>query len=123
MIYVYSNFLSSSRTGSSFSNRRKGSKILIKTNPRPGVLTAHTLASNKVNLKPAVKPPQICTNRVLLLLYRNHIRDIPEMVVVVVIAGVRHITAVFGDDCVAGIHIKAGFGSAFQIDRGTDINR
>ena len=45
-------FLSSSRTGSSFSNRWKGSKNLVKTNPRPGVLTDCPLASIETKLKP-----------------------------------------------------------------------
>jgi len=42
-------FLSSSRIGSSFSTRWKGSKNLVKTNPQPGVLTAYPLASIEIN--------------------------------------------------------------------------
>jgi hypothetical protein len=64
-----------------------------------------------------------CWPLLLLLLNRNHIRDVPKMVVVVVVTGVRHIAAVLGDHGVAGIHIEAGFGSAFEVNRSADINR
>jgi hypothetical protein len=66
---------------------------------------------------------QISTSSFLLLPDPNHIRDIPKMIVVVVVSGVRNVTTILGDDSVPGIHIKAGFGSAFQIDSGADINR
>ena len=48
---AHQNLLSSSRTGSSFSIRWKGSKNLVKTNPQPGVLTALALARIKVCCK------------------------------------------------------------------------
>ena len=51
-----------------------------------------------------------------LLPERNYIRYYPEMIVVVIIAGIRHIAPEFRNYGVAGIHIKTGFGSTFQVN-------
>jgi hypothetical protein len=55
-----------------------------------------------VPLKKA-KLPINAASLLLLLPNPNHIRDVPEIVVVVVVAGVRNITAVFGNHSIAGI--------------------
>ena len=64
------------------------------------------------------------TNNLLFFLPKcNCIGNCAEMIVVVVVAGVRHIAAKFGNHSIAGIHVKTGFGSAFEVNGSSDIYR